>query len=64
MLIEQMVKSGFGLQLPGYQLDNSTSRLIGKIIWLKWKSRPALRGDIVWFWTESPTGKVCVILFF
>lgn len=32
MLIEQMVKSGFGLQLPGYQLDNSTSRLIGKII--------------------------------
>lgn len=34
MLIEQMVKSEFGLQLPGYQLDNSVSRLIGKIIWI------------------------------
>lgn len=34
MLIEQMLKSGFGLQLPGYQVGNSTSRLVGKIIWI------------------------------
>lgn len=32
MLTEQMAKSGFALQLSGYQLDNSTSRLVGKII--------------------------------